>query len=74
MLDKNHKEAEFWKDVTECEVNTGHFMVPFQCVPDGTKEEHRAAELGWSVSGHKLEIKSPYIQAILYCTSFFMAI
>jgi hypothetical protein len=56
------KEAEFWKGVTGSEVDTGHCMVPFQCVPDGTKDKHRAIELGWLVSGHELKIKSPCIQ------------
>jgi hypothetical protein len=35
-----------WKDMRESELDTGNFVIPFQCVPDGTKEEHRAAELG----------------------------
>jgi hypothetical protein len=39
-------EAEFWKNVTGSEVETGHFMIAFQCVPDGTMEEQRADELG----------------------------
>jgi hypothetical protein len=41
------------------EEDAGYFMALCQCVPDGTKEEHKEAQLEKSVSVHIFKLKSP---------------